>query len=68
VTQMIADMEREGIFHAELRAQTLQRGRGETGAEYEMDVHYLPRAGMPIEPSERTNRPVDTASEKGKVQ
>ena len=68
VTQMIEDMEREGIFHAELRAQTLQRGRGETGAEYEMDVHYVPRAGMPIDPSERTNRPVDTASEKGKTQ
>jgi Tfp pilus assembly protein PilN len=68
VTQMIEDMEREGIFHAELRAQTLQRGRGETGAEYEMDVHYVPRAGMPIDPSERTNRPVDTASEKGKAQ
>jgi Tfp pilus assembly protein PilN len=68
VTQMIEDMEREGIFHAELRAQTLQRGRGDTGAEYEMDVHYVPRAGMPIDPSERTNRPVDTASEKGKTQ
>jgi Tfp pilus assembly protein PilN len=68
VTQMIEDMEREGIFHAELRAQTLQRGRAETGAEYEMDVHYVPRAGMPIDPSERTNRPVDTASEKGKTQ
>lgn len=68
VTQMIEDMEREGIFHAELRAQTLQRGRGETGAEYEMDVHYVPRAGMPIDPSERTNRPVDTASGKGKTQ
>jgi Tfp pilus assembly protein PilN len=68
ITQMIEDMEREGVFHAELRAQTLQRGRGESGAEYEMDVYYAPRSGMAIERSERNNRPVDTADEKGKTQ
>jgi Tfp pilus assembly protein PilN len=68
ITQMIEDMERQGVFHAELRAQTLQRGRGESGAEYEMDVYYVPRAGVPIERSDRNRRPVDTASEKGKVQ
>ena len=67
VTQMIEDMERQGVFHAELRAQTLQRGRGENGAEYEMDVHYVPRAGVPIGPGERS-RPVDTAGERGKTQ
>ena len=68
ITQMIEDMERPGLFHAELRAQTLQRGRGESGAEYEMDVYYTPRAGVPIERSDRNRRPVDTASEKVKVQ
>jgi Tfp pilus assembly protein PilN len=68
ITQMIEDMERQGVFHAELRAQTLQRGRGESGAEYEMDVHYVPRASVPIAPGERTNRPVDTAGERGKTQ
>ena len=68
ITQMIEDMEREGVFRAELRAQTLQRGRGENGAEYEMDVYYSPRAGMAIERSERNNRPIDTATEKGKTQ
>jgi hypothetical protein len=68
ITQMIEDMEREGVFHAELRAQTLQRGRGESGAEYEMDVYYAPRAGMAIERSERNSRPVDTAAEKDKTQ
>jgi Tfp pilus assembly protein PilN len=66
ITQMIEDMERQGVFHAELRAQTLQRGRGESGAEYEMDVRYVPRAGVPIAPGER--RPVDTAGERGKTQ
>ena len=68
ITQMIEDMEHQGVFHAELRAQTLQRGRGEGGAEYEMDVYYTPRAGVPIERSDRNRRPVDTASEKVKVQ
>jgi Tfp pilus assembly protein PilN len=68
ITQMIEDMEREGVFHAELRAQTLQRGRGESGAEYEMDVYYAPRASMAIERSERNSRSVDTAGEKGKTQ
>jgi Tfp pilus assembly protein PilN len=68
ITQMIEDMEREGVFHADLRAQTLQRGRGEIGAEYEMDVYYAPRASMAIERSERNSRPVDTAGEKGRTQ
>jgi Tfp pilus assembly protein PilN len=68
ITKMIEDMERQGIFHAELRAQTLQRGRGESGAEYEMDVYYAPPAGMAIERVERNERPVDTATGKGKVQ
>ncbi len=45
VTEMIADMDRAGVFHAELRSQTEQRGRGESGAEYELLVTYRPRAG-----------------------
>ena len=50
VTEMIADMERAGTFQAELRSQNLQRGRGESGAEYELYVVYRPRAGSPTEP------------------
>lgn len=50
ITEMIADMSRVGIFTAELRSQTLQRGRGESGAEYELAVTYRPRAGSPSEP------------------
>jgi hypothetical protein len=68
ITQMIQDMEGQGVFHAEMRTQTLQRGHGESGAEYEMDVRYTPRAGMSIAPTERNNRPVDTAGEKRKTQ
>ncbi len=48
VTDMLADMDRLGIFQAELRAQNLQRGRGESGTEYELFVVYRPRAGSPI--------------------
>jgi len=49
VTDMIAQMDQDGVFHAELRSQTLQRGRGETGAEYELAVNYRPRAGAPVD-------------------
>ncbi len=68
ITQMIEDMERGGVFHAELRTTTLQRGRGENGAEYELDVHYVPRTSVSVAPGQRNNRPVDTAGEKGKAQ
>ena len=49
VTDMIAKMDRAGIFHAELRSVNLQRGRGETGSEYELAVVYRPRAGTPTD-------------------
>jgi Tfp pilus assembly protein PilN len=45
ITEMIADMDRAGIFQAELRVQNLQKGRGEGGTEYELTVLYRPRAG-----------------------
>ncbi len=48
VTDMIADMDRTGIFQANLRAQNLQKGRGEIGTEYELSVIYHPRSGVPV--------------------
>ena len=63
VTEMIQNMEREGIFHAELTSQNPERGREESGAEYELNVYYSPRAGAPIPVADRNNRPVDTATE-----
>jgi len=63
VTQMIEDMERQGIFHAELVSQNSERGRGESGQEYEMNVFYTPRAGVTIAPSDQNKRAVDTAGE-----
>ena len=47
ITDMIAEMDRVGIFQAELRAQNLQKGRGESGTEYELYVIYRPSAGAP---------------------
>ena len=47
VTEMISGMDRGGTFRAELRSQNLQRGRGESGSEYELFVIYMPRAGVP---------------------
>ncbi len=66
VTEMIQEMESQGIFSAVLIAQNPQRGKGETGSEYELNVHYVPRAGFAIEPAD-TRRPVDTAGEGGKT-
>ena len=57
VTQMMEDMHREGIFDAQLVSQNLQRGRGESGEEYEMSVHYTPRLGAPsVSQIETTDR------------
>lgn len=49
ITEMIKDMDRAGIFQADLRAQNLQKGRGESGTEYELAVIYRPRAGYASE-------------------
>lgn len=46
ITDMIAEMDRVGIFHAEVRSQNLQKGRGESGTEYELSVIYRPPAGV----------------------
>jgi Tfp pilus assembly protein PilN len=65
VTQMIEEMERQGVFHAELVSMNLQRGRESGGQEFEMNVNYTPRSGAPVEPN--ANRPVDTANEGAKT-
>ena len=66
VTEMIQEMESQGIFSAVLISQNPQRGRGETGSEYELNVHYVPRAGFAIKPSD-SRPPVDTNGEGGKT-
>jgi len=49
VTQMVGEMDRNGVFHAEIRSETIQRGRGESGSEYDLLVVYRPRAGAATE-------------------
>jgi Tfp pilus assembly protein PilN len=46
ISEMISAMHQEGIFEAELRNQNLQKGRGETGTEYELAVTYRARPGF----------------------
>lgn len=48
VTDMIADMDRGGVFQAELRTQNLLKGRGAEGTECELYVVYQPRHGTPV--------------------
>jgi Tfp pilus assembly protein PilN len=45
VNAMISSMHDEGVFNAEIRTQNLQKGRGETGTEYELFVIYRARSG-----------------------
>lgn len=45
ISEMISAMHQEGIFQPELRAQNLQKGRGEAGTEYELYVIYRSRPG-----------------------
>jgi Tfp pilus assembly protein PilN len=48
VTRMITDMDKGGVFRAEVVAENLQKGRGETGTEWTLRVQYSPRPGSPI--------------------
>jgi Tfp pilus assembly protein PilN len=66
ITEMIQEMDSQGVFSAVLVSQNPQRGKGETGAEYELNVHYVPRAGFAIETSD-IRPPVDTSGEGGKT-
>lgn len=46
-TTMIMEMDRGGIFSAELIEQNLQKERGEAGTESTLRVRYMPRAVYP---------------------
>ena len=43
VLQMMSEMNKSGMFSAELVNQNLQKGRGEGGTEFELVVVYRPR-------------------------
>ena len=44
ISDMISAMHREGVFQVEVRNQNLQKGRGESGTEYELFVIYRARS------------------------
>jgi len=46
ISDMISAMHKQGIFEAELRNQNLQKGRGESGTEFELFVVYRARSGF----------------------
>lgn len=47
VTNMIAEMDRGGVFNATPMAQNLQKGSNASGMEWVLRVIYTPRAGAP---------------------
>jgi len=49
VNAMISSMHNEGVFDAEIRNQTLQKGRGEAGTEYDLFVVYRARSSYASE-------------------
>ncbi len=64
IIEMIGQMNKAGIFQAELRSQNLQKGRGESGTEYEIYVLYQPRAGA----SSADDQPASVASVENSAQ
>jgi Tfp pilus assembly protein PilN len=62
VTEMMATMEQQGIFHADLLNQNLQKGRDEGGgSEYELKVDYRPRFAYPAAPTQPARAALDPA-------
>jgi Tfp pilus assembly protein PilN len=62
VTDMIAEMDRGGTFQAELRSQSLEKGKGETGAEYELNVQYSPRGRFASSTDENARAAVERST------
>jgi Tfp pilus assembly protein PilN len=62
VTDMMATMDQQGIFHAELLLQNLQKGKGEGGSEYELKVQYTPRAGYASQPVQPARAAIETSA------
>jgi len=49
ISEMLTAWHDNGVFDAEIRNTNLQKGRGETGTEYELAVIYRARAGYSSE-------------------
>jgi Tfp pilus assembly protein PilN len=66
VTDMIAEMDRNGVFQAQPVSQTFQKGRTETGTEWLLNVLYTPRNGAPATPPARNANTVAEVSSDAK--
>lgn len=49
ISDWISALHTENVFNVELRNQNLQKGRGESGTEYELSVIYRPRASYAVD-------------------
>jgi Tfp pilus assembly protein PilN len=49
INSMMSSMHDAGIFEAQIRVQNLQKGRGEVGTEYELNVTYRARSSYSSE-------------------
>jgi Tfp pilus assembly protein PilN len=59
---MITSMDQQGTFRAELRNQNLQKGKGEGGTEYDLMVHYTPKAGYTVAPAQPARAAIEPAA------
>jgi Tfp pilus assembly protein PilN len=62
IDAMITSMDQQGIFRAELRNQNLQKGKGESGTEYDLMVHYTPKAGYTVAPEQPARASLEPAA------
>jgi len=60
VTRMVSEMNRAGVFTADLLTQNPRAGRGQSGTEWTLRVRYTPRAGRPVSPAANENTATTT--------
>ena len=61
VTNMVGEMERAGVFQAEVMSQNLPKGAAATGMEWVLSVKYRPRASVPVNPEQPASVAVATS-------
>lgn len=64
ITDMISSMDRGSIFQAQLLSQNLQKGRGESGTEYELLVTYHPGMSYSVTSVAEVNNQSDAMEER----
>lgn len=64
VTDMITAMDRGSVFQAQLLSQNLQKGRGESGTEYELLVTYHPGSSYSVTSVAEVNRQPDVMEDR----